>query len=172
MNNEEIIQKYLLSGNEYERYALLQIIETLKIDFKKLYESPDEKIEANVKTFKKKHPEISILIDEYVSGLDDTNVGEILLFLNSLPAIAKEIQKDTEKGLKDVGGISKLVSRDKTNSYMKNVFGIGYDTLYKNVNNNQIGMNMYYECEKFIDSLVLEFKQNIAPMCILRKKRG
>lgn len=159
MNKKQIIQKYLLSSNAYDSELLQNLLDLIEDDIKKIYTHPQKN-----KYCHEKNNKVLALIENYVSGFDDTNAGEILLTLINLPVIAKELKKNIEQNIDDASGLSILLSRNNTDEYMKSVFMKGYNTLYSVTNDKEIGINMYYECERFIDSLVLEFKQNIEPM--------
>ena len=126
----EIIQKYLLFSNEYEKCLLEQILEVMSRDVMGLYSNPNSPMFEKNNLFNKEYSEISSLIANYVTNLDDTNIGETLLMLTSLPVIAKEIKNNTEMKLEGIGGVAKLIARDKVDTYMKNVFEVGYNTLY------------------------------------------
>lgn len=164
MNNIALIEKHLIVNNEYEATIINQILEMMKRDIEVLYMNERSGQNMTSQRAEELAEEIKINICDYVMSFDDTNAGEILLFLSKLPAIANDMCLDIENNIDEINGITQISARDKVDSYMKQVFECGYETLYGELNDKQIGVNMYYQCEKFIDALVLEFKQNVSPM--------
>ena len=163
METITLLDNYLITNNEYESTLLMQILEHVKNDIQAIYMK-----ERTGRGFSKNQlvemtEDVKESVIDYVQGFDDTNAGEILLFLSNLPKIANEISENIEEH-DEMSGINQISARDKVDYYMKNVFEYGYKTLYSNVDDKQIGVNLYYQCEKFIDALVLEFKQNLMPM--------
>lgn len=164
MDTVKLLDECFVANNEYEINLIAQIIDYMYKDISNIYlkersgngysSSRVVNLSNNVKTE----------VENYVQGFDDTNAGEILLFLSNLPKVSELICNDIEKQCEDISGIEQLSARDKVDMYMKEVFNAGYKALYDGVDEKQIGVNLYYQCEKFIDALVLEFKQNLLPM--------
>ena len=164
MDNITLIDKYLIVNNEYEVNAINQILEMIERDISFIYMNERSGLNLTINKASELAEEVSGNLVDYVNGFDDSNAGEILLLLSKLPLIANNICLNIEKNTDLMNGITQISARDKVDAYMKKVFNSGYQALYHDLNDKQIGVNLYYQCEKFIDALVLEFKQNILPM--------
>jgi len=164
MDVNAIINKNLIINDEYERDIIFRIIDKIGKDIASIYNAVSrdsgKSLELTINDTKTLKNEIS----EYVGGIDDSNTGKILLFLSKLPVIANDIASQIEKEKNQNNGINTIVSRDNVDVYIKNLFLCGYEKLYQYQEKRQVATYLYYECEKFIDALVLEFKKDISYM--------
>ena len=163
MNSLDLVKSNLITNDEYEENLLACIIDRISQDIFNLYLNAKKGERYTSEDIKKLTKEAKDLVSEYIYCIDDTNVGEILLLLSKLPSISNQICREIEKE-NNYSGVSQIIAHDCVDEYMGEIFKSGYDTLYENNDNKKIGINLYCECEKFVDALVLEFKQNLEPM--------
>ena len=164
MTESNIIKNHLIVNDEYEIDLITRILKRMNKDIFSIYNAVKRESHDAVEEIINTTAGIIKNIDEYVGGVDDSNTSKILLFLNKLPIIANEICQEVEEEQENLNGVNVLIARDNVNKYMKKIFLAGYDRLYKFQGKEQVATYLYYECEKFIDAMVLEFKEDISQM--------
>ena len=166
MSPEELISKHLIVHDDYEYDMLVQIVSQMMHDIGSIYAAV--KSGSKVKVSQKKLGEggASDCIRDFASRIDESNTSGILLFLTKLPVIAREI---VDFYCNDRGnGYTHIELENRTMSYLKDLFMAGYDEVIK-LGEKQLLINLYIECEKFIDALVVELKSDISPMIDFKK---
>ena len=129
MNSKELIKKYLIASTEYEKDCLVDIIDELKLDIGSMYLYAENGLKTKEKELDKNCQNIKSSINEYIDNYCESNIGEVLLFLTSLPALAKEICAKIEEN-NNVKGVSTIIAQDNVDKYIRNVFNSSYNHLF------------------------------------------
>ena len=166
MTAEDLLEKHLIANNAYEYDLLYRVVLQMIHDEGEIFSSVKSKIKSQTPTTSAARKKASCCVQEYVSLCDETNAGNILLFLTKLPVLAREIV-DYYSG--DCVKDAFYVQFDgAVMAYLKDLFMAGYNELFKN-GENEVLFWLYYECERFVDALVLEMKSDISPMIDFKK---
>ncbi len=165
MDIKKIVDEYLIVNSADDEYVYNTVVSRMAEDISAIYAATCNGSELSLKKITHNNGFLKKLIQEYVGcGCDDSNMGKTLLFLRSLPAIADHIENNIEKANSNISGTEHIVAKDNVDQYVQDLFIAGYNRLYKYEDRAQIGYHLYYECEKLIDMLVLEFKKDISKM--------
>ena len=162
MNTKAIIDEHLIINDEYEQDLITRILKRMSRDIASIYDATKRNSDSEVCRIINSTTQPEEYIEEYVGGFDDSNTGKILLFLSKLPVISRQISQKHEE--ENMSGIAQIIAREKVDEYTSKLFNAGYKRLYKDMGEDFVAKHLYYECEKFIDALVLEYKQDLTPM--------
>ena len=159
MEAKDFIKKNLIVNSKKEEQELLDIVDEIIIDFETICQYAENGMHLNKYDFEESKGIIK-KINTYVERYHKTNIGGVLLFLNKLPVLANEFFKQYQ----ELNEVPKNIAEDSVESYIKVMFNHAHTTLFEKIDEKQIGVLLYQQCEKFIDALVFEFKQDISPM--------
>ncbi|MBQ9790449.1 MAG: hypothetical protein IJW24_02520 [Clostridia bacterium] len=165
MDIKTIIDEHLIVNSADDEFVFSNVVSQMYRDIVAMYDASKRKSEFAMNKIIRDADVVKKFIVEYVGcGCDDANMGKTLLFLSKLPAIAEIIEDEIEDSRSDIKGVDQIVARDNVDKYVRELFVAGYKRLYAYEDRKQIGYHLYYECEKLIDMLVLEFKKDIEHM--------
>lgn len=165
MDIKTLVEEHLVVNNQDDLDTYMTIVSAMQRDISALYEAARIGNNRIFQGILDDSDKVKSVISDYSGGgVDDANMGKILLLLNKIPVLAECIKRDIESRGLNLKGVEQIVAHDHIDEYVKGLFLSGYERLYKYETREQIATHLYYECEKFIDALVLEFKKDISHM--------
>ena len=140
---DKLLNRYFIINDNYERGLLSRIVGGMGQDICALYESVRRNNTDKRDSIVTKTNPILNQVTAYVQDIGDTNTGKILLFVTSLPSIARDICNNIEESQNNINAMQSLTARNYVDEYVKTLFMAGYDSIYKDRDKKQA---LYFRC--------------------------